>query len=68
MSKYDLDYWKEKNVEILESKPKGWIKLEGATTAPNGYNWYSNGKYRFGGEYKNALVSEESTKYQVLGE
>ena len=64
--KYDLDYWKSKNVKILEEKPEGWIKNEGATTAPSGYNWYSNGKSLFGGEYKHALVNEETSKFQVM--
>ena len=68
MSKYDLDYWKSKDVKILDEKPNGWIKREGATTAPKGYSWYSNGKSLFGGEYENALVNEETTKYQVMGE
>ena len=68
MSKYDLDYWKEKNVNIYDVKPEGWEKLEGATTAPDGYSWYSNGKSRFGEEYENALVNEESSKIQVMGD
>lgn len=42
----------------LESVPEGWIKIEGACTAPVGYSWYSNGKSRFGGEYECALVKD----------
>ena len=67
MEKYNIDYWKEKDVNILEEKPDGWIKLEDATTAPKGYSWYSNGKSRFGGEYENALISDEKPKYETRG-
>lgn len=57
--KYTVDYFKQRGVEIKDSVPEGYVKLEGATTAPKGYEWYSNGKSRFGGEYKNALVKKE---------
>lgn len=68
MEKYNLEYWKERDVKILDEKPEGWIKNEGATTAPSGYSWYSNGKSRFGGEYENALVNEEKSKFQIMGD
>lgn len=68
MNKYDVDYWKERDVDILEEKPEGWIKLEGATTAPNGYSWYSNGKSRFGDEYEHALVNDEKPQYEIRGD
>ena len=68
MEKYSIDYWKEQDVKILDEKPEGWIKLDGSTTAPNGYEWYSNGKSRFDGKYDHALVNEETSKYQVLGD
>ena len=42
----------------LETLPKGWKRVEGATTAPRGWYWASNGKSRFGGEYRQALVRE----------
>ena len=45
--KYTVDYWKSKGVDIKDKAPNGYIRLEGATTAPNGYEWYSNGKSRF---------------------
>lgn len=45
---------KERLVEV----PEGWSKLEGATTAPLGYSWYSNGKGRFSGEFECALVKD----------
>ena len=62
--KYSIDYFKQKGVEIKDSVPEGYVKLEGATTAPKGYEWYSNGKSRFGGEYKNALVKKEENGNQ----
>ena len=63
--KYTVDYFKEKGVEVRDTVPEGWQKLEGATTAPNGYEWYNNGKSRFGGEYKNALVKKENTNDSI---
>lgn len=46
----------------IEGKEAGesWHDLDGATTAPNGYKWQSNGKSRFSGEYKNRLVKTEA--------
>lgn len=46
----------------IEGKEAGdsWHDLGGATTAPNGYKWQSNGKSRFSGEYKNRLVKTEA--------
>lgn len=40
----------------LKFLPKGWVKIEGAMTAPNGYYWASNNKSYFSGERKQALV------------
>ena len=51
-----LQRFVENGTKVYSSVPKGYIKIEGATTAPKGLEWYSNGKSRFGGEYKNALV------------
>jgi len=45
-------------VKKLKSVPKGWIKTKGATTAPHGYVWYSNGKSRFSGQRKIALIKK----------
>lgn len=50
-------------IKILDSLPKGWKWLDGATTAPLGYRWAWNGKSRFGGEFEHALV-----KWDVCGE
>lgn len=46
--------------EVLDVLPKGWKVLKGATTAPKGYVWASNGKSRFSKDYKNALVKEDA--------
>lgn len=57
-SKKALDSFKARGTTILDKAPKGWTKLSNATTSPKGYSWYSNGKSRFGGEYKSALVKD----------
>ena len=41
-----------------KSVPKGFTKLKGATTAPRGYEWYSNKKSRFTKGYKSVLVKK----------
>ena len=45
-----------KKFTVYSSLPKGWKRLSGATTAPKGYIWIYNGKSRFGGGYKKALL------------
>jgi len=45
-------------VRKISKKPKGWIKTRGATTAPRGYYWVSNGESRFSGKRKIALVKK----------
>lgn len=54
--KYTVEYFKSRGTEIRNSVPKGYVKLEGATTAPKGYTWYSNNKSLFGGERRTILV------------
>lgn len=51
-----LEKAKELKIKILDKAPKGWKKLNGALTQPCGYEWYCNGKSRFGGEYNQCLV------------
>lgn len=46
---------KERLVEV----PEGYKKIKGATTAPRGYSWYSNGKSKFSGEYRSVLVKDK---------
>ncbi len=45
----------EKKPAKLDSLPRGWCEVKGATTAPKGWYWACNGKSRFDG-YKHALV------------
>ena len=43
-SELGIIYHKDKG-HIKEGRPpKDWTKVEGGTTAPNGYSWYSNNK------------------------
>ena len=46
----------------LTKAPKGWKKTIGASTAPRGYEWYSNGESRFSGKRKIALVKRKSKR------
>ena len=56
----------ESGRKILDHVPPGWVKVDGATTAPKGYSWYSNGKSRFSGERVSALVKDaEDHKNEV---
>jgi hypothetical protein len=36
-----------------------WQKTIGATTAPDGYEWYNNGESRFSGKRKIVLKKKE---------
>ena len=45
--------------QTLDRLPAGWRYLTGALTAPVGYRWASNGKSRWSGEYRHALVPED---------
>ena len=38
--------------------PKGWKRLVGTLTAPNGYYWASNGKSFFDKSFEKALIKE----------
>ena len=50
----------EQGVCFLELPPDGWRKIEGATTAPNGWEWWGHGSlfWRTNGleKYEHALV------------
>ena len=48
-----------KSVAMYNKAPKGFIKTSGATTAPKGYEWYSNNKSLFGDERINILVKKK---------
>ena len=43
-------------VPVKEKLPYGWKEAEGGLTAPYGYGWISNGKSRFSGLRKTALL------------
>lgn len=45
---------------VLDHLPDGWRYLDGASTAPLGHRWACNGRSRFGGEYRHALVREDA--------
>ena len=46
----------------LTKIPKGWVRTKGATTAPRGFAWYSNGASRFSGQRKIALIRINTRK------
>lgn len=61
MGKYTIEGFIKRGVKVLNTAPDGWIKAKTATTAPNGYSWYGNGKSRFedgGKDFKHALVKD----------
>ncbi len=49
-------------IRKLKKAPKGWVNLRSSTTAPRGYEWYSNGKSRFKSGYRHALVKISKKK------
>lgn len=51
--------YRNKEYQVYETLPNGWIILKGATTAPKGYKWISNNKSRFSGERKLAFLKEK---------
>lgn len=51
-------------IEYVDEVPEGYTKLENATTAPNGYTWYSNNKSLFDKNRDTVLVKDkEEVKY-----
>lgn len=66
-SQFDKDYLLDTS-KAKSKPPKGYAKLEGATTAPRGYTWYHNQKSWFGGEHKSVLVrNEPKSHYDSTG-
>ena len=53
---------KDPTIPKLDRLPEGWVRTNGAQTAPVGWYWANNGKSLFGGERKSALIKEESCK------
>ena len=56
MSKYTIDYFKEKGIEFFEEMPKDWVICKGAMTQPIGYVWICNNKSFFDGSRKHGLL------------
>lgn len=57
MKKFDWQAYIDKNgIKVLSSLPDGWAFLNGAANCPNGYDWASNQRSRFSGDYKHALI------------
>ena len=52
-------------IQTLNRLPAGWRYLTGALTAPVGYRWAANGKSRWSGEYRHALVPEDEEVQDV---
>lgn len=67
-SELGLIYHKDKGHVKEGRPPKGWSKVEGALTAPNGYSWYSNGKSMFGGERESYLYKDEEKKEKTYND
>lgn len=66
-----IAYHKDKGHIKEGNPPKGWTKVEGATTAPNGYSWYSNNKSMFSEEresylYKDKPESKYDPEFEVV--
>ena len=51
---------KKREIEYVESVPDGFKELKGATTAPLGYTWYTNGKSILDKSRKNILVKDKA--------
>lgn len=48
-------------IPVYDTPPEGWRYDKGALTAPKGYEWWNNGKRRFGGgnEHRAGLVLDK---------
>lgn len=55
---YTTKHGQTKEIEYVETPPKGWVENKGATTAPNGYTWYHNGESITSGKRKSVLVKD----------
>lgn len=56
MAKISISFFRCAGVIIFDKKPKGWKRIKGATTAPNGYVWINNGLSIFDKGYQHALL------------
>ncbi len=51
-------YGKSHNIDVYGHMPPGYSMMPGASTAPVGSMWISNGKSRFNSERRKALLLE----------
>lgn len=64
-TKYTMKSGKEKEIEYVDRVPQGWVEMQGAMTAPNGYTWYTNNKsFKDGKEF--ILVKDSTDGQQAL--
>ena len=61
---YTMKSGKSKEVDYVDTPPKGWVKDDMATTAPQGFVWYNNNKSLL--ERKSILVKENVENTEVL--
>lgn len=61
---YTMKSGKPKEVDYVDTPPKGWVKDDMATTAPQGFVWYNNNKSLL--ERKSILVKENVENTEVL--
>lgn len=50
--------FREMGIEFLEEPPEGWHRVDGATTAPNGWEWWAYGSL-FSHSHRHALVRKK---------
>lgn len=50
-----IERFQRDGIRFLNEPPVGWRKLNGAATAPSGWEWWATGS-RFYGGYQHALV------------
>ncbi|MCD8208277.1 MAG: PcfK-like family protein [Bacteroidales bacterium] len=60
-----LEDARDKGISIFDTVPDGWRKIEGATTALEGYDWYSNNVSRYSGNYETALVRRRNMNEEL---
>lgn len=49
-------------IKVYKRMPKDWKEDKGATTAPIGYKWITNGKSLFKGQRKCGFIKEDAIK------
>lgn len=54
-----------KDIEYFDEVPNGWKELKGATTAPVGYTWYTDGKSIVDKTHKTMLVRDKNKDIEI---